>query len=360
MDDAGLPLTYAQVFETTDNGKTFAALGTPIDPTVDVTTIDVTRTDPNRIYVSGTRGYGASKSAWLFVSHDKGATWSQSPITQFDPNSEAGIYIAAIDPTNADRVYLRSAGTLTGGQSRIFYTVNGGAAGGATFSLPGSLPADGGFTAAEAMMNEINGEILGFAITPDGATAFAGTVQSGLWMAKTSDMQFKQVNAGLHVHCLQTRTTAQGTELWACGDILSGFTLGVSTDNGATFKSKMQYVTSVCGPVECAPNPGGPLGCGADDNASVCATEEMDSYQAFCLSNDVSMACGVCIDTSTDAGATAPDGGASTGDSGKGGGSSGSSSCSLSQVGSRGGGAGLVAGLAFVGLAIARRRERRP
>ena len=38
-----------QVFETTDNGQTWTAIGTPLDPRVVVETIDVTKSDPNRI-----------------------------------------------------------------------------------------------------------------------------------------------------------------------------------------------------------------------------------------------------------------------------------------------------------------------
>jgi hypothetical protein len=363
--DAGQVNSYTQVFETTDNGQTWTAIGTPLDPRVVVETIDVTKSDPNRIYISGTRAMGSTRTASLFVSLDKGQTWSESPIPQFDSATESGVYIAAIDPKSADRVYLRSSGNLTGGQSRIFYTANGGTAG-ATFALPTMLPEDGGLDVDEAGAAYVTGEFLGFALSPDGSIAYAGTIESGLWMANTSDMQFKQVNASVHVRCLQTRSTAQGDELWACSDVQSGFIVGVSTNNGTSFASKMKVVTNVCGPIDCAPSDGGPLGCGASTNASDCKSGMMDSYDMFCAQNDSSGLCGVCVDD--DAGVTA-DGGAPppsdagatpASDAGTGGSSpSSDSGCSCSHVSSRGGATGLAAGLGFLGIALLRRRERR-
>ena len=348
--------TYSQVYQTTDNGVTWAPLGTPLDSTVIVTTIDVTRTDPQRIYVTGTRGFGSARTASLFVSRDAGNTWVEKPIPQFDPNTELSVYIGAIDPTNADRVYLRSNGLLTGGQSRIYYTTNAGADAGTNFSLGSSLPDEGGFNVEEAGTYDITGELLGLALSPDGSKIYIGTVESGLWVASTSDMVFTQKNANVRVKCLATRNA----ELWACSDISSGFVVGESLDDGATFTSKMATITSVCGPVQCAPNPGGPLGCGATDNASSCAS----AFQTFCDYYDQSMACGTC-DGGAPGGGAGIDAGAPDAGSGGSGGSGGhpgapsSSSCGCSVVGG-GGATGLAAGLALVGMALQRRRKSRP
>ena len=250
--DAAVAQMASQVFQTTDNGKTWAAIGVPIDPTVTVTTIDVTKTDPNRIYVTGTRAFGSTRTASLFVSRDLGNTWIEKPIPQFNPAQELSIYIGAIDPTNADRVYLRSSGNLTGGQSRVYYTNNGGADSGTTFSMSGSLPDEGGFDVEEAGMFDVTGELLGFALSPDGSKIYIGTVESGLWMANTSDMMFTQKNANVHVKCLATRNS----EVWACSDVTSGFVVGESLDDGATFTPKMRYVSSICGPNRVRSEPG--------------------------------------------------------------------------------------------------------
>jgi hypothetical protein len=353
--DSATAVQYSQVFQTTDNGKTWAAMGTPIDPTFLVTTIDVTKTEPQRIYVSGTRGLGSDRTASLLVSSDGGKTWIEKPIPQFNPNQELSIYIGAIDPTNADRVYLRSSGLKTGGQSRVYFTSNGGADAATTFSMSGSLPDEGGFDVEEAGMFDITGELLGFALSPDGSTIYIGTIESGLWVANTSDMVFTQKNANVRVKCLATRNH----ELWACSDITSGFVVGESLDDGASFTPKMKYVTSLCGPIDCAPNPGGPLGCGATDNGASCVS----AYETFCANDDQGHVCGSCGgDGGAPDDAGTPEGGpvdAGRGaDAGPTGTPSVSSSCGCSVVGGRGA-TGLAAGLALAAITLRRRQSSR-
>jgi hypothetical protein len=357
--DAASAVTYSQVFETTDNGKTWAPIGQPIDPSVLVTTIDVAKSDPARIYVTGTRGVGVARTASLFVSADRGNTWIEKPIPQFNAYQELAVYIGAVDPNSADRVYLRSSALTTGGQSRLYVTSNAAADAGTSFTLSGSLPDDGGFAVEAGAANELTGELLGLALSPDGSKIYLGTVETGLWIANTSDMVFTRKNPNVRVKCLATRND----ELWACSDISSGFIVGESVDDGATFTPKMHYVSSVCGPVDCAPNDGGPLGCGATDNASSCA----EAYQNFCQLDDQAMVCGLC---GADGGAP-PDApsGAAPHDGGPGAAPPyagpapvatpiSSSSCGCRVVGGRGG-VGLAAGLAFVSIALQRRRASR-
>jgi photosystem II stability/assembly factor-like uncharacterized protein len=354
--DSASAIQYSQIFETTDNGKTWTPLGTPIDPSVLVTTIDVAKTDPQRIYVTGTRGLGSGRTASLFVTADRGNTWVEKPIPQFNADQELAVYIGAVDPTNADRVYLRSTAVLTGGQSRLYFTNNAGADAGTTVSLGGSLPEDGGFSVPAGGANDITGELLGLALSPDGSKIYIGTVEAGLWMANTADMVFRQRNPNVRVKCLATRNA----ELWACSDISSGFVVGESVDDGSTFAPKMHYVSSLCGPVECAPNPGGPLGCGATANASSCAT----AYQSFCQNDDQAMVCGSCGgDGGKAASAPSRDGGAAVvGPLDAGAGPvatpSSSSSCGCGVVGGRGA-AGLAAGLALTAMVLQRRRASR-
>ena len=70
--------------ETSDDGAHWTQRGAALDPTVTVTTIDVAASDPARLYVSGTRGFGAARTASLFVSTDGGETWTERPVP-FDP-----------------------------------------------------------------------------------------------------------------------------------------------------------------------------------------------------------------------------------------------------------------------------------
>src|SRR6185437_14960288 len=197
--------------------------------------------------------------------------------------------------------------------------------GGVTFALAESLPADGGFDTPEAGMFDITGELLGMALSPDGSKLYVGTLESGLWIAQTSDMMFEPKNPNLAIQCLATR----GNELWGCSTVYKpgDFTLGVSTDDGATWQSRIQYVESICSAVDCAPNPGGPLGCGADGNGSECK----DAFDTWCGSYDTSHACGTC--PAADAGPVTPNDGGDDGGPTKAVTPASSSSCSCTTVG---------------------------
>jgi hypothetical protein len=336
--EAGTDETLSQVYQTTDNGATWTAIGKPVDPTVLVQTIDVAKGDPNRLYVSGTRGFGSNKVAALFVSTDKGSTWVEHdlPPAQYDPSTEDSVYIGAVDPSNIDRVYIRSSGLTTGGQSRL--TVVSGASGASpTFTTARIFEVEAGFA------GEMTGELLGLALSPDGSKIYVGTKEDGLWMASTSDLKFSK-KSSIIVQCLATR----GTELWACSAELSGFVAGVSSDDGATFTAKLPLLGALTGPIACTPgeNEAG-AACNTSQNASQCGP----AYVNFC--NYYS--CGI------------PEGGASgsastPGDSeGKPAPAKSSSTCDVSLVGvcRCGGGAMFAGAIAILGAAARRRRRRR-
>jgi photosystem II stability/assembly factor-like uncharacterized protein len=335
LTDGAQGQVNSQVYETTDNGVTWTAIGTPIDPNVLVQTIDVAKGDPNRLYVSGTRGYGDEKNASLFVSTDKGMTWKEQvfPAALYDPTTEDSVYIAAVDPSNIERVYLRSSGIVTGGRSRL--TVVDSASTTPKFSTAQIFEVEGG------MQGETTGELLGFALSPDGSKVYIGTKEDGLWMASSSDLNFTK-KSSIVVQCLATR----GDELWACSAAVSGFIAGVSTDDGAHFASKLPLIGALSGPIACTPNAAG-AACTSAQNSSQCG----DAYKNFCTI----YGCGV------PEGGTTPEGGA-TSDGGKGGGgSSSSSSCAVSFVGvcKCWGGPALAGSLAVFGVAMRRRRKRK-
>jgi hypothetical protein len=255
--------TLSQVFESTDDGAHWAPLGASLDPGLLVQTIDVAKGAPQDIYVSGTRGFGSSRTASLLVSTDRGAHWLEHSLTLFDPATEDSIYIGAVDPTDPNRVYVRSSALVTGGLSRLFVTTNAGQ----------SFQAIQSFQVPDPGIASSNNEILGFALSPDGSKIYAGTKLAGLFMASRSDMTFRKTSS-IHVQCLATR----GSELWACSDAVSGFVLGMSADDGATFSPKMATITSLAGPIACGASAGGPLACGAAANGSQCGA----SFNMFC------------------------------------------------------------------------------
>jgi hypothetical protein len=233
-----------QIYESTDDGENWSAIGAPIDPSALATAIEVAPDDMTRIYVTAIRTVNTTRTASLFVSTDSGAHWIERP-APFDPNTETGLYIAAVDPTNAGHVYLRTAGTsMVGAPSRLLVTSDAGQ----TFQVALSL----------------RGEMLGFALSPDGSKVYAGNVEQGLFVSTPSSPAFQNVSA-IPVRCLATR----GADLWACSDeVHSGFIAGVSSDDGATFTAKLHLSAPPL------------LACAADATATVqCGGEPL---QALC------------------------------------------------------------------------------
>ena len=112
------PQSLSQVFQSTDDGVTWATFGTPLDPSVLPTTIEVASGDPARLYVSATRGFGDARTASLFVSNDSGATWIERPVPLDPTRNETSVYIGAVDPADEDRVYLRTDRTVAAPRDR--------------------------------------------------------------------------------------------------------------------------------------------------------------------------------------------------------------------------------------------------
>ncbi len=266
---ANTALFDAQVYETSNNGETWLPVGTPLPQDVDAGTIEVSRSDPARIYVSATRGFGPARTALLLVSRDRGETWAEKPLAAFDPAREDGVILGGIDPFNADVVYLRSELPLTGGEMRLFVSRDAGD----TFSVPITAS----FSLPDAESDDPYDERLSFALSSDGSKVYVGTEEDGLWTAKADDLVFHQTNACLRVQCLATRATSEGDELWACSAAVTGFVAGVSADEGATFTPKLSTVSQLAGPIACGKDGGASLACGAETLAT-CG----DAWNSFC------------------------------------------------------------------------------
>ncbi len=229
---AALALVATQLLATADDGAHWALYGTALDPTLEPTTVDVTASDPHRVYVTATRRSATSATASLFVSLDDGTTWTEHPVTAGGTTAPQQAYVAAVDPTNAALVYLRTGDGTSA--SQLLVTTDGGAT----------------FRAVYA-----GGPMLGFALAPDGSRIYLGGPEDGLETASTTDLQFTQ-SSPIPVGCIA----------WTAGIIyvcvLQSSVLVASSTDGINF-APLLHLKDLRGP----------LSCPAGSSASTCATE---------------------------------------------------------------------------------------
>lgn len=233
-DDAGAPLYVSRVALSNDSARTWTFAAAALDPTLVVDTIDFARSDPQRIYVTGRR-FDPKIEAFLLASTDGGGSFASFPIP-LEP-AERGAFIAAVDPNDANRVYVRTISTGDGGTQiaagRLLVTD------------------DGGKSFVERWRG---GPPLGFALSPDGKKVWIGSGFGGLYAADTTSFAFVQLQPFI-VKCLAATTD----RLYACSSEFvpadaaprEGFVLGESLNDGATF-APVYKLTQIRGPLECA------------------------------------------------------------------------------------------------------------
>jgi MYXO-CTERM domain-containing protein len=164
-------------------------------------------------------------------SDDGGATWVRQPI---DAAGSAVPFIAAIDATNADRVYVRTSGSTS---DDVLVTSDAGSTWTRVFTASGGL--------------------LGFALSPDGTSVAVGGPTAGVNVANVSDYQFQKTNV-MGPYCLRWGSAG----IYACGKQNGdGFALGLSSDRGATFAKVLELPALV--PLACTPGSTTGSTCGA-------------------------------------------------------------------------------------------------
>jgi MYXO-CTERM domain-containing protein len=220
----------SQVYQSNDDGTNWLPLGVPIDPGVAVTSIEVAPAPGGGalLYVVGFHVAAPGVPRFFFAVD--GAAWTERPMPPL--SHEVSMYVAGVDPADASRVYLRSEGAPTAGQSRLFVTTDQGQ----SFQAPLAL----------------GGQMLGFALSADGSKIYAGSAQDGLYVALRANLDAGspfQKTSSIHVQCLATH----GTDLWACSDEASGFVAGVSADDGSSFAAKL-HINGIQSAIACAPD----------------------------------------------------------------------------------------------------------
>ncbi len=216
--DAGV---QGKLMRSTDDGATWSALGPLLPADVSPLTVDVAPSDPSRIYVSATLDSMHDFSGVLLRSDDAGTTFSRADIP-----STAGYHLAwisAVNPVNADGVYVRVQDPMG---TQIWNT------------------ADGGKTFQKIFTG--TGQLLGFAISPDGSEIAVGGPSDGIWVGGSDGTNLAR-RSDVAPTCLAWN--ADG--LYACADWkTAGFSIGRSSDHGATFETVLRF-DALCGQTAC-------------------------------------------------------------------------------------------------------------
>ena len=211
-----------------DNGATFTEIEPPLPSDFVATTVEVAPTNPLRVYVSGK--ITSTQQGAIQRSDDGGVTWTASLL---DVHGSTSIYIGAVDPLDADVIYIR---TLSDVASRVIASRDAGATWKDVWSAQGDVP--------------------GMALSADGSTMALGGPMAGINIASTADWAFRQTSS-VGAYCLSWL----GNDLLACGkEAVDGFSIGVSHDEGAHF-SPLLHLSDI------VPRP-----CPSGSSAGGCAT----------------------------------------------------------------------------------------
>ena len=232
--DAG-SLYKSQVWVSTDDAKSFVAVGPRFDPSLLAESVEVAPGDPSRMYVSAVRGEDVGRQGVLLVSTDGGAHWTERA-TKLEAK-ELAPFIAAVDPKHADRIYLRTSASPEN-PTRLLVTSD---AGKSYRTLLGA-----------------KGPLLGFALSPDGATIHAGGPDDGLFTG-SPDARALTSASSLRVQCL----ARAGDVLWACSSEAAGFFAGTSRDGANAFEPRL-HLRDIAGPIACADGTAVARECGGD------------------------------------------------------------------------------------------------
>jgi hypothetical protein len=276
------------------------------------------------VYLSGTRRIGGVSTGVLLYSTNGGQTFAQT-LTPLAPTDRAP-FIAAVDPTNPLRVYVRV--------QTVDSLLDGGL--GSPSAPAGSrvLVSSDGLQTVQQVWQAPSSDLLGFVVSPDGSKVYTGGPKDGLHVASSTTLDFTAQASPVQVECLAFR----GTTLLACSQEVSGFTVGSTTDDGATW-TPMLHLSCVQGPLNCGPSS---LVASQCDTLWPTQQETLGGPSASCTPD---AGAGGADAGTADAGPTAP---APKGSSG---------GCALSSP--AGAGALPVVGLLGAALGVVARRRRR-
>jgi hypothetical protein len=215
----------AEVLESSDGGATFNTVRFTASAGDQITGLEIARSAPSTVYL--TMKSGSSLAPVLMQSTNGGMTWTRHDLTAMLAAGTKSIRLIAVDPTDAQKVYLRVG---AGQDEGLAVTTDGGA----TVTTPLTFP--GGIVTSFTRMSS-GTIVVGGVIVVDNV-AFRST---------DGGQTFQQLpNPPQKLAALSSR----GTTLYGVADNqVDGYAVGISTDQGMSWQQFLRYdqITAIAG-----------------------------------------------------------------------------------------------------------------
>lgn len=228
------------VYVSSDGGASWMLAG-PMRAGMMLSKILIAPSDEQRVYVAGieaTESGAQVPQTVVYYSPDGGQTWEE---IAFELGAaESSFNLLGVDPVRPEVVYATASSNRA---TRVLRSV------------------DGARTWREVARSQYG--FLEFTASGDGRRIFLGSDFSGLFRSEDGGESFERVPEDHFVHCLHMR----GDEVWMCpGYVTTDYELGVSEDDGSTFKPVLRFESFRGGNLDVA-------SCAGDVLAKVCADE---------------------------------------------------------------------------------------
>jgi hypothetical protein len=212
----------AAVFASRDGGLNYGPALLSAPPGGGITGVEMARADPAVITVTGfTTALDTLSHPWLARSTDGGASWQTVDLEPALGLSR--VRIAGIDPTDANRMFLRATGTNA--QMRTVDSIAVSVDGGQTFMKP---------------VNLTGGTLISFFSRRNGTVLVTGLLGATVVGFRSLDggMTFSSWQPGLHPRGFGER----GSTLFVAADnVVDGFALASSEDQGDSWTPRMRF-----------------------------------------------------------------------------------------------------------------------
>jgi len=211
---SGGPTPVARIYRSEDGGSSYALVGSISGVLLE--TLEHAPSSASRVYLAGA---SAPPSRPIVYRSDDGGASSVELAQAWPPDVER-LFVAGVDPSDEDTVFLRATLKPSSGKSTAIFRSR-----------------DGGASFEELLRT--NGPALGFAISADGEEVWVGSPSDGLSKSANGGDDFSLVR-GDAVRCLRHH---EGV-LYVCGGPPQGTPmLGRSIDGGATVSALVSSCT---------------------------------------------------------------------------------------------------------------------